>query len=357
MYSFEQPELRSDYIVVSSPRIFIRDYAAANLYSGQEILAVSSPLSGWTDVGLISNVQIPVTRNITKLALGIPKTTRKSFEASRESQVTLTFHEMAVQTIATLIGVTQKNVVSMGTVVSQTNVGTAVTTFATAQEANKFVVGDKVSFWDISGDALVGEEVVESKDLTAKTVSTTGTWAVPPEAGDILIAKVGTVASYSGAAKTITLGAGEANRFAAGDRVIFHPVVGDNVSELRNKTDRVYVVSVDGGGALLNLSAAFTGTPAATNILAAYKSIEMLDPLGTIAEKSLLVFFDWVVNSVQRQFALWYPKVTVAGSFAPDFKGGENFMDANLTFEAQSTSQIMTDGSAHTVLSIPFQFD
>ena len=59
-YSYEQPEKYSDYIFVSSPRIFIRDYAAANLYSGQQLLAVSTPLTGWTDVGLISNVAIPV---------------------------------------------------------------------------------------------------------------------------------------------------------------------------------------------------------------------------------------------------------------------------------------------------------
>jgi hypothetical protein len=356
MYSFEQPELYSDYIVVSSPRIFIRDHATTFKYSGQQLLAVSTPLSGWADVGLISNVQIPVTRNITKLQLGIPKTTRKSFEASREAQVTLTFHEMALEAISTLMGVTQKNVMSMGAITSQANTGDAITTMA-ASDANKFVVGDKVTFWDVSGDALVGVEEVKSVSYAAGTVTVDGTWAVPPEAADILIAKAGTVASYSAGNKTITLGAGEANRFAAGDRLVFHTVVGDNLSAFLSKTDRVYVVSVDSGGAILNLSAAFTGTPVSGDVLAAYKSVEMLDPLGTIAEKSLLVFFDWVVNSVQRQVAIWYPKVTVAGSFAPDFKGGENFMDANVTFEVQSTSQVMTDGTTSTVLQIPFMFN
>lgn len=354
-YTFEQPELRSSYIIVTSPRIFIQNYSAATLYSGQEILAVATPLSGWTDVGLISNVQIPVTRNITKLQLGIPKTTRKSFEASRESQVTLTFHEMAVETIATLIGVTQKNVICMGTVVTQTNAGDGVTTFATANEANKFVVGNSVSFWDIATNAVIGTEVVKSVSLSGKSMTIDGTWAVPPITGDIVIAKVGTVASYAAGDPSVTLGAGDGAKFAAGDRVVFHPVVTDNVSELRNKTDRRYVTSIV--GEKLFLSAAFTGTPAATNIVAAYKSIEMLDPLGTIAEKSLLVFFDWVINGVQRQFAIWYPKVTVAGSFSPDMKGGENFMDAPITYEAQSTTQIMTDGTSSTLLSIPFQFD
>jgi len=243
----------------------------------------------------------------------------------------------------------------MGTVVTQTNTGDAVSTFGTANEANKFVVGNSVAFWDISGNVLIGSEAVKSKSLTTKTMTIDGTWAVPPEAGDIVLAKVGTVASYTVGDPSVTLGAGEGVKFAVGDRVVFHPVVADNVSELQHKTDRRYVTSIV--GEKLYLSAAFTGTPVATDIVAAYKSIEMLDPLGSIAEKSLLVFFDWVINSVQRQFAVWYPKVTVAGSFAPDFKGGENFMDANITYEAQSTTQVMTDGTSHTVLSIPFQFD
>lgn len=356
-YSFEQPELHSDYIIVSTPRLFIRDYASTVLYNGQSILQVSTPLSGWNDVGLISNVAVPVTRNIQKLQLGLPKTTRKSFELSREAQVTITFHEMYAGTIQQLTGSTQTNVISGGAVVTQTNAGDAVTTFATAEEANRFVVGDKVSFWDISGDAIVGEEVVKSVSPTGKSMTVNGTWAVPPEAGDIVLAKVGAVSAYSAVNKTITLGAGEANRFAAGDRVIFDVGTDNLLATARASTDRVYVVSVDGGGAILNLSAAFTGTPVATDILLAYKSIELLDPLGTIAEKSLLLFFDAVVNSVQRQVAIWYPKVTVAGSWAPDFKGGENYMDASLTFEVQSSNQVVADGTSKVVLQIPFIFD
>jgi hypothetical protein len=362
MYSFEQPELRSDFIIVSSPRIFIRDYAAATLYSGQQILAVATPLSGWTDVGLISNVQIPVTRNITKLQLGIPKTTRKAFEASRESQVTLTFHEMAVETIANLIGVSQKNVIPMAPIVTVTNTTNAVFTLGTSQETNRFVVGDVITFWSASSDALdVQEKVVSAVDIAAKTVTVVGVFAgTTPATSDILITKAATVASYSGVNKTITVSAGDAARFVANDRVVFLAkagISGDNLGGLRTSTDRTYITSVDVGGAVLNLHAAFTGTPVATDILVAYRSIEMLDPLGTIAEKSLLLFFDWVINNIQRQFAIWYPKVTVAGSFSPDFKGGENFMDANITYEAQSTTQIMTDGTSSTVLSIPFQFD
>lgn len=355
--SYEQPELHSDYIIVSSPRIFIQDYAAGNLYSGQQILAVSTPLSGWADVGLISNVAIPVTRNIVKLQLGLPKTTRKSFELSREAQVTLTFHEMHVNTIQQLTGCSQKNVISGAAVVTQTNTGDGVSTLALAEEANRFVVGDAITFWDISGDTLVGEEVIKAVSPTAKTVTIDGTWAVPPEATDIIMGKTAAVSSYGAVAKTLTLGAGEANRFDAGDRLVFGTASDAIVTTLRNSTDRVYVTSVDSGGAILNLSAAFTGTPVATNIVCAYKSIELLDPLGTIAEKALLVFFDSVVNNVQRQVAIWYPKVTVSGSWTPDFKAGENYMDANLTFEVQSTTQIVTDGSSKLVLQLPFLFD
>jgi hypothetical protein len=356
-FSYEQPTLHEDYIFVSSPRIFIRDYAAATVYSGQQLLAVSTPLSGWNDAGLISNVAIPVTRNIQKLQLGLPKTTRKSFELSREAQVTLTFHEMHVNTLQQLTGTTQKNVISGAPVVSQTNSGTAETTFATKEEANRFVVGDTVSFWDISGDVMVGTEVVASVTPATFKITTTGTWAVPPEATDVVMAKVGTVASYSAGAKTITLGTGEANNFVAGDRVVFIAGSDGCLAAAKAATDRVYVVSVDAGGALLNLSAAFTGTPVATNLLIGYKSIELLDPLGTIAEKSLLVFFDAVVGTFQRQVAIWYPKVTVSGSWAPDFKAGENYMDAALSFEVQSTTQITAAGTSSLVLQIPFMFD
>lgn len=356
-YSYDQPELHSDYIFVSSPRIFIRDYASSLLYSGQSILDVSSPLSGWSDVGLISNVGIPVTRNIVKLQLGLPKTTRKSFELLREAQVTMTFHEMHVNTIQQLTGAGQTNVISGAAIVTQANTGDAISTLATSEEANRFVVGDAISFWDISGDAIVGAEVIKAVSASGKTVTADGTWATPPETGDILLAKVGTVASYASGDPSITLGAGEANYFAAGDRVVFVAASDACLAAMQAATDRVYVTSVDAGGAKLNLSAAFTGTPAATNLLVAYKSIELLDPLGNIAEKSLLLFFDSVVNSVQRQVAIWYPKVTVSGSWAPDFKGGENYMDASLSFEVQSTTQVTADGSSNLVLQIPFIFD
>ena len=358
MYSFEQPTLHEDYIFVSSPRIFIRDYSSSLLYSGQQILQVSAPPTGWKDVGLISNIAIPVTRNIVKLALGLPKTTRKSFELSREAQVTLTFHEIFADTLSNLMGTTQKNVIGAAPITVQTNVTNAVSTFATKEEANRFVVGDKVGFWDISGDAIIpGDKVISAVDPAAKTVTIVGIWTTPPEVGDILISKVGVIASYSAANKTVTLGAAENPRFAAGDRVIWHHVTSDDLLIAKDSVDRVMVNSLDGGGAIVNLKAAFAGSPAAADLLIAYKSIQLLDPLGTIAEKSLLVFFDAVVNEIQRQVAIWYPKVTVTGSFAPDFKNNENFMDANMSFEVQSTTQIVADGSSKTVLQLPFMFD
>jgi hypothetical protein len=361
MYTFDQPELHSDFIFASSPRIFIRDYASTVLYSGQKILDVASPLSGWTDVGLISNVAIPVTRNITKFAAGLPKTTRKMFEASREALVTLTFHEMHVDTIANLIGVSKNNVISMATIVTQGNTTNAVSTLGSAAETNRFVVGDKVTAWLVATDLLHTEElVVSAVDPVAKTVTCVGVWTVPPVPGDILIAKAGTVASYSGANKTITLSAGDAARFVAGDRIVYLAKAGisnDDLSGFRTTTDRTYIVSVDGAGAILNIYAAFTGTPVATDIVAAYRSIEFVDPLGTIEEKSLLVFFDAVVTNRQRQVAIWYPKVTIQGSFAPDFKDGANYMDAPVSFEAQSTMQVMADNTSRQVLSIPYIFD
>lgn len=360
-YTFEQPVLHEGYIFISSPRIFCRDYASTVLYSGQSILQVSSPLSGWTDLGLISGVAIPVTKNIGELKLGLPKTTRLSWESERTAQVTFTYHEMHATILAHVMGMAQSNVIAMEAIVTQANSTNAVSTLTTINGTNRFVVGDKVTFWDASGDALSVEELaVSAVDATAKTVTCTGVWSTPPETGDILIAKAGTVASYSLANKTITLSAGDAARFVAGDRLVYLAkagISGDNITGLRSATDRTYVSSVDVGGAVLNLNAGFTGTPVATDILVSYKSIEMLDPLGTITEKSLLVFFDAVVNTYQRQLAIWYPKVTAGGAFSPDFKNNENPMDGAATFIVQSSTQVVNDGTSKVVLQLPFFFD
>jgi hypothetical protein len=364
-YSFEQQENFSEFIFISSPRIFIRDYASTLLYSGQQMLAVSTPLSGWNDIGLISNIAIPVTRNLVKLQLGLPKTTRKSQELSREAQVTLTFHENHATTITNLIGGTAKNVLALGTIASQSNAGTAVSTLDDKYQAGRFVVGDKVCFWDASGDVLADAPALTSPEVVSAVsgtdVSITGTWGTPPEADDQLVAGIAAITAYTAGDPSVTVANGAEAFFKAGDRVSFitaAAIVADDLkTPMQAKTDRRYVTSVVDATNKVYLSSAFTGTPVATDLLFAYKSIEIIDPLGTISEKSLLVFFDWVVNSIQRQVAIWYPKVTVSGSWAPDFKNNENFMDSNMSFEVQSTTQVVSDGTSKLVLSIPFMFD
>lgn len=165
------------------------------------------------------------------------------------------------------------NTISMGVIASQSNTTNAVSTLGSEDDAGRFVVGDKVTFWDVSGDALSTEElVVSAVDAEAKTVTCTGVWSTPPSATDILVAKAGTVASYSAGGKTVTLSAGDAARFVAGDIIAFTTVATDDLTPLRLSTDTVSVVSVDAGGAILNLSAAFVGTPSAADIVVAVRA-------------------------------------------------------------------------------------
>ncbi|OGP48695.1 MAG: hypothetical protein A3K30_00460 [Deltaproteobacteria bacterium RBG_13_51_10] len=71
----------------------------------------------------------------------------------------------------------------------------------------------------------------------------------------------------------------------------------------------------------------------------------------------MVVFFDSNENNRHRQAAIWYPKVTVTGSWSRDFKNNENFMDAAMSFEVQSTTQIVADGTSKLVLNMDFMFD
>ena len=169
--------------------------------------------------------------------------------------------------------VNEMNVISMGFIGTQGNTTNAVSTLDAADDTGKFVAGDKVTFWDVSGDALSTEElVVSAVDAEAKTVTCVGVWSTPPQAGDILMAKAGTVASYSAGNKTLTLSAGDAARFVAGDVITFITVTTDDMTPLRTSTDYATVLSVDSGGAVLNLVEAFTGTPSAGKIAVACRA-------------------------------------------------------------------------------------
>jgi len=202
----------------------------------------------------------------------IPTTLLLVVDAITFAEIDLT--AAAYDTIGELIAaLNAMNTISMGVIGTQGNTTNAVSTLNAQDDANKFQVGDIVTFYDVSAHALsTQEKTVASVGAADKKVTVTGTWETPPEAADILIAKAGTAASYNAGAKTLTLDAGDANRFVAGDVITFINESNDDLTPLRLITDTVSVVSVDAGGAILNLTEAFTGTPGADDLIVAVRA-------------------------------------------------------------------------------------
>jgi hypothetical protein len=78
---------------------------------------------------------------------------------------------------------------------------------------------------------------------------------------------------------------------------------------------------------------------------------EYKDPLGTITERSILMFFDYEVTSGQdNQYLVWFPKVVTNAAYAPDFKDNNDYMAGAVTFEALTTTQTLDDSTSKTVL-------
>ena len=78
---------------------------------------------------------------------------------------------------------------------------------------------------------------------------------------------------------------------------------------------------------------------------------EYNDPIGTITERTILMFFDYEVAAGKvSQYLVWFPKVITSSAYAPDFKDTNDYMSAAVTFEAMSTTQTLDDATSKLVL-------
>lgn len=281
MYSFDQPTIDLTKIFITSPRIFSAEYDSGSplTYNGQNILAVSTPPTGWTDVGVIENVTITVEKNIVHAELGLPKSKRKSVEIRRETRVEGVLREFVTESLSLLMGLQSQNIMR-----------------------------------------LTGEGTVQA-----------------------------------GATRTVVaLGVGQGANYVAGDRVCFATATAGLISS--NYRSIVESVSTD---TLTLVGTGFPVAPVAGCKLQKYYSVEMTDPVTTdsIKERTILLFFDWIENTKQRQMALWFPRMSVGKSFNPDLKGSENFADASFMLDSLTTSQTLTDGTTTSVHGIWYFFD
>lgn len=78
---------------------------------------------------------------------------------------------------------------------------------------------------------------------------------------------------------------------------------------------------------------------------------EYNDPIGTITERTIAMFFDYEVTAGKvSQYLVWFPKVITSSAYAPDFKDTNDYMSAAVTFEAMSTTQTLDDSTSKLVL-------
>lgn len=91
--------------------------------------------------------------------------------------------------------------------------------------------------------------------------------------------------------------------------------------------------------------------PAAGDSVQKVIRTEYNDPIGTITERTVLMFFDYETSAGKiNQYAVWFPKVITASAYAPDFKDANDYMTASVTFDAMSTTQTLDDASSKLVL-------
>ncbi len=117
------------------------------------------------------------------------------------------------------------------------------------------------------------------------------------------------------------------------------------------------IVSAVNGSVLTLAGTGFPVAPATSDKLQPYESIEMLDAMDVVAERSVIVFWDWVEDGKQRQAAVWYPRMTATAPFSPDFKDNANPTDVKVTLEALATDQTVEDGTTVLVDRITYMFD
>ena len=162
----------------------------------------------------------------------------------------------------------------------------------------------------------------------------------------------GSATTCSGSPTRTTMTVASPTGISAGTRI----AVSATALGCKTSSNRAVVSAVNGS----DLTLAGTGFPVAPTsgqYVQVYTSIEMLDAMDVVSERSVIVFWDWVEDGQQRQVAVWYPRMSATAPFSPDFKDAANPTEMKVTLDALVTSQVVADGTTKLVDCIPFVFD
>lgn len=146
------------------------------------------------------------------------------------------------------------------------------------------------------------------------------------------------------AATQTTLTTASTANFAVGDTIGVAPTSGAltttyNLCIVTSLTSTVLTVT------------GLQSAPGATDWIRQIARTEYNDPIGTITERTILMFFDYEVTAGKvSQYLVWFPKVITSSAYAPDFKDTNDYMSSAVTFEAMSTTQTLDDATSKLVL-------
>jgi hypothetical protein len=148
----------------------------------------------------------------------------------------------------------------------------------------------------------------------------------------------------TGSPTTTAISVTSATGLAVGDTIGIAPTSGGIPT-----TYNLCVITAINGTALTvtGLQSAPTSSDFARKIV----RTEYNDPIGTITERTALMFFDYEVTAGKTsQYLVWFPRLITNSAYAPDFKDTNDYMMAPVSFEAMSTTQTLDDGTSKLVL-------
>jgi hypothetical protein len=179
MYSYDQPNKNLDTVFISLPRIFVAEYDSGSplTYNGQNILGVSTPPTGWTDVGVVESVTISVDKTIVHAEMGLPKSKRKSVEIKRETRIECVLRELITESMSLLMGLDSHNI--MRTLTGEGVVQAGATRLSVTLDTGKgagYVAGDRVCTAATTGGLIhsINRAIVESVATDTLTLAGTG---------------------------------------------------------------------------------------------------------------------------------------------------------------------------------------
>lgn len=137
-------DLGLSWVEICNPRLWMSaSYKNTYISSAPgSALDVTSPGTGWYDMGNVQAIRIPVTKDVFDFKRGIPKTSRKMWEVDRTAQITFNTAELSPYVEAFIMGQSIYNTLGSSTARIASPYAAARSKATTASQPGGFLVDD-----------------------------------------------------------------------------------------------------------------------------------------------------------------------------------------------------------------------